>query len=257
MLESELQLRKQLASMLPMKKEGSSESEKPIEGLNLARHSFMVGYHSSLKAERVDIPFLFQNTSPNQFGFMLEGAGMALTLLDEMNNSEKRYLPTLFSGRPTSELKLCAIGVGWASARLSKPIEWRPKGISIKWIPAISNGYGFHEGIFNPERFSSNSFFYVDEEFQEYFDIGLGRALWFNLEGQVEPIAEIINNLKPSRQGSMWKGIGVACAFNGSNEKKSILQKISSPYESYLVLGFEMADNLKQGLITSTQSNKY
>ncbi|MBL4604124.1 MAG: DUF1702 family protein [Flavobacteriaceae bacterium] len=251
MLESERQLREKLASVLPPKKNISPDRKKPIEGLGLARRSFIEGYQRALKTEKKDISSLFQGANPNAIGFMFEGAGMALTMLDEMNNSEEKYLPILFSGRPESELKLCAIGVGWASARLSKPVGWKPSGISDQWLPAITNGYGFHQGFFNSEAYESNSFFDVDEEHRENFDIGLGRALWFIHEGEIEPIAEFMTNLKPSRQCYLWTGIGIACVFNSDDKKKTTLRELASQNESYLIAGFEKAANLKQELHTA------
>ncbi|MEM7086662.1 MAG: DUF1702 family protein [Bacteroidota bacterium] len=251
MLESERQLREKLASLLPRNKKIPSDRKKPVEGLGLARRSFVSGYHSALSAGKDEIPLLFQNAGPHEVGFMLEGAGMALAILDEMNDADQRYLPILFTGRPEWELKLCAIGVGWASSRLSKPLHWKPEGISNKWIPAISNGYGFHEGLFNPERYQEASFFEVEEDYRQDFHIGIGRALWFVHDGQIEPIAKFMNRLEPSKQSHIWTGIGIACVFNRDHEKKPILTKISSPNESYLIAGFEKAAKLKQELSSS------
>ena len=128
------------------------------------------------------------------------------------------------------------------------------KAFSEKWAPSIANGYGFHEGFFKTEQFESESFFEVDEAYMEDFDIGLGRALWFNHEGAIEPIAEVLNNLKPERQPSMWNGIGIACVFNEDFEKKPLLQKLASGNEAYLISGFEKAAKLKQELVVATQS---
>ncbi|MFY0629134.1 MAG: DUF1702 family protein [Flavobacteriaceae bacterium] len=251
MLEYERQLREKLTNVLPSKKPIPPGGKEPTKGLGVARRAFIDGYQNALKAKKEDIPSLFEGASPNAVGFMFEGAGMAYTMLDEMNNSEEKYLPILFSGRPESELKLCAIGVGWASARLSKPAKWKPEGISDQWIPSIINGYGFHVGFFNQEGYNSTPFFEVEEEQRENFDIGLGRALWFTHEGEVEPIAKVILSLEPSRQDYIWTGIGIACVFNSDDEKKSILKKLSSPNESYLIRGFEKAANLKQELHTA------
>lgn len=253
MIESERPLREKLASVLQPKKTVSSENKKPIVGLGLARRSFVEGYQAALRAGKEDIPTLFEGADPNAVGFMLEGAGMALAMLDVMNSSGEQYLPTLFSGRPESELKLCAIGVGWASSQLSKPTNWKPENISDEWIPAIANGYGFHKGFFNPEGYESPTFFEVEEESRVNFDIGLGRALWFVNEGKVEPIAEIMSKLEPLRQTNMWTGIGIACVFNSDDEKKAQLKKLSSSNESYLITGFEKAAILKEELNTLAQ----
>ncbi|NNE13742.1 MAG: DUF1702 family protein [Saprospiraceae bacterium] len=253
MLESELQLREHLYSFFPTLKPLPENMEKPIEGLGLARRSFVSGYHEALKTKRAELPFLFQNEDPNAAGFMLEGAGMALTILDEKNNSDVKYLPMLFSGRPDSDLKLCSIGVGWASARLSKPVNWIPVGISKEWAPSIANGYGFHQGFFNPEQFQNPNYFVVDDESMEHFDIGLGRALWFIHNGEVEPIVAVLNNFKPSRQPSMWNGIGIACVFNRDFGKKPELIKHSAGNEAHLMSGFEKAAILKQELTVSSQ----
>ena len=126
--ESERPIREKLASVLQFK-EGSSFERVERCGLGLARWSFVYGYQKSLLAGMEDIPSMFDDATPQEIGFMLEGAGMALTLVDAMNNSSVKYVPTLFEGRPDSELKLCAIGVGWASARMGKPVHWRPEGI--------------------------------------------------------------------------------------------------------------------------------
>jgi hypothetical protein len=250
MLESERPLREKLASAFPPKKV-SSDSNQPPEGLGLARRSFIDGYHSALSAEKSAIPALFDGVNPNAVGFMLEGAGMALTLMDEMNSSGEKYLPTLFAGRPESELKLCAIGVGWASARMSKPVVWKPETISDQWTSAIVNGYGFHIGFFDPENFASATSIEIDEAHREDYNIGLGRALWFIHEGEVEPIAEFLLQLEPSQQSYLWTGIGIACVFNRDDTKKATLIELAGSNESYLIAGFEKAAILKDELKTA------
>ena len=258
MKEATSQLRHQLTRLVPIGKDHLLSGKNQVnERLNIARMSFVEGYHQALNTERERIPLLFRNSNPDQLGFMLEGAGMALTMVDELNHSDEQYLQKLFYARSEVELKFCAIGVGWASARLSKSISWRPREIDAYLVGEISNGYGFHKGFFNPHRYRSASLFTVDDEFQKDFDIGLGRALWFIHQGELEPLAAAISLIQPDRRMPIWKGVGIACVFNKTDENKSALQKSALHYETHLKYGFEIGDYLTNALISSSKSNNY
>ena len=247
---AEEQIREKLATVLPLITEVSPDKENPVQGLGLARRAFVVGYHTALNAKKEDIPNFFIDESPRHKGFMFEGAGMAFCMLDTLSNSEEKYIPLLFSNRPASEAKLCAIGAGWACARLEKEVGWQPAGLPDQWMPALTNGYGFHKGFFDPGSYKKENFIEVDGPYKEDFDIGLGRALWFITEGDVEKVGNVMQELEVLDRPHMWTGLGIACVFNRADEKKEKLMKLAASKESFLIKGFEKAANLKEELST-------
>ena len=224
---------------------------KIYERVSEARAYFLRGFSEVLEVPPEALPKLLQVTPFQGRGFAIEGMAMALTLMDELSPGPHSRLCVLFDGRSAEEQTLVAIGVGWASARLRKPLEWLPTTLHPHHKYAVADGYGFHHGFFHPHRFTSGRFPTSKNELSTFYDIGLGRALWFIHIGRVEPIVHALDRFLPGRRKQLWRGVGTACAFTNSTEYAAAQMgkaaaKFVSDFRTGLETGTRLLDNLAQ-----------
>lgn len=222
---------------------------KIYERVSDARAYFLHGFSEALKVPPEVLLKLLQVTPFQGRGFAIEGMAMALTLMDELSPGPHSRLCVLFDDRSAEEQTLVAIGVGWASARLGKPLDWSPTALGSRYMSAVVDGYGFHQGFFHPHRFTGRGFPVREDELSTFYDIGLGRALWFVHIGRVEPIVHTIDGFLPDRRKQLWRGVGTACAFTG-NRKYAAAQmgkaaaKFASDFRAGLETGKQLLHNL-------------
>lgn len=224
---------------------------KICERVSDARAAFLQGFREALKVSSEVLFQFLQNQPYQKHGFALEGAAMALALMDEFSPAAQSRLEIFLNGRSTEEQVLGAIGVGWASARLGKPFDWKPSTLGLQYISAVVDGYGFHQGIFHPLRFTGRGFPMAESKLTTCYDIGLGRALWFVHMGNVDPIVQAIDRFLPDRRKSLWRGVGTACAFTGSTEyiatqMRTTAAKYENNFQIGLAIGTQLLDNLAQ-----------
>ena len=222
---------------------------KICERVSDARAYFMHGFSEALKVPLEALPKLLQVTPFQGRGFAMEGMAMALTLMDELSPAPHSRLCFLLDGRSAEEQTLGAIGVGWASARLGKTIDWLPDGLQPRYRFAVADGYGFHHGFFHSNRFTDKGFPVRSGQLGYYYDIGLGRALWFVHTGNVKPIEHTIDRFLPNRRKQLWRGVGTACAFTGNTECAAAqMGKAAAKFESDFWAGLETGTQLLDNL---------
>jgi hypothetical protein len=230
---------------------------KIYERVSDARTAFLQGFHEALRASPEGLPQLLRNEPFQSRGFALEGAAMALTLTDEFSPACRNRLGVLLNGRPTGEHVLGAIGVGWASARLGKPFDWSPTALGSHYMSAVVDGYGFHQGFFHPQRFTGRGFPVRESKLSTFYDIGLGRALWFVHIGRVEPIVHTIDRFLPYRRKPLWRGVGTACAFTGNTEYAAAqLGAAAAKFDSHFYVGLETGTQLLRNLAQQKEKTK-
>ncbi|MCP2336064.1 DUF1702 family protein [Actinomadura rupiterrae] len=165
---------------------------------------------------------------PEQRGFAYEGATMACTILDAMGPGKGGRTRALLEGAGAPHLFLAYIGIGFAMARLPRPL-WKkvlpdlsgtPYHPTMSWLAV--DGYGFDLAYFHTRR-------WVDEQrvpkpypwlgtpgyFTRAVDQGIGRALWFIHGGGVPEVAAAVGRFAAHRHPDLWSGIGLACVFAG------------------------------------------
>jgi len=216
--------------------------------LAAARTAFSRGFRQALNAPPDALPLLL-NEPVQTRGFALEGAAMALVMMDELSSARLRLLATLLTGRSEAEQTLCAIGVGWAGARLGRSSAWMPPELDHRYMHAVADGYGFHQGFFHSHRFTGRGFPKAKSELNDAYDIGLGRALWFVHLGRVKPVAGDIGKMPPDRRMQLWRGVGTACAFTGSSEYATAqLCTAAVGFENHFWAGLETGTQLLRAL---------
>jgi hypothetical protein len=218
---------------------------KIYQRVSEARTAFLKGFQEALCASPEALPQLLENEPSQRRGFALEGAAMALTLMDEFSPASQGLLRILLDGRSAEERILGAIGVGWASARLGKSFDWLPTALHSCHKYAVADGYGFHQGFFHPHRFTSKRFPKRKSELSTFYDIGLGRALWFIHIGSVALIVHTIDKFLPDRREPLWCGVGTACAFTGNTALAATqMSEAAGKFESHFWAGLETGTQL-------------
>ena len=101
--------------------------------LSDARAAFAQGFRQALSVAPAMLPQILQDEPCQRRGFALEGAAMALVLMDEFSAAPRRLLGALLRGRSAGEHILGAIGVGWASAHLGRSADWLPPGLHPRY----------------------------------------------------------------------------------------------------------------------------
>ncbi|WP_026360905.1 DUF1702 family protein [Amycolatopsis nigrescens] len=189
---------------------------------------------------------------PEQRGFGYEGATMAFTILDAMPLGRRDRTRELLLGPGHEHIFLAYIGIGFAMARLPRPL-WKqvlpdlsesPYHPTMSWLAV--DGYGFDRAYFDTRR-------WVDEQYQpapypwqgapDYFrravDQGIGRALWFIHGAGAAGAAEAVNRFPEHRRADLWSGIGLAATFAGGCDRAglSALRKSAGEHHAELALG--------------------
>ena len=243
-------LRYRLSQLLPDFPTSRQDELNPqvAERIASARTAFIHGFQAALKASHENLPNLLKSFPFQKLGFALEGAAMATTMMDELSNSKDGFLTALLYERSETEIVFCAIGVGWATARLRKSPQWLPQCMDIHYKPAVADGFGFHQGFFNSQRFTGNRIHGKIGELNDHYYIGLGRALWFAHLGCRENIALDISKMPPNQRIQLWRGVGTACAFTGNREYAAAIMSAAEGFANKLWEGLENGTQLLHAL---------
>ncbi len=193
---------------------------------------------------------------PEQRGFAYEGATMGYTILDAMPGGGRDRTRELLEGPGKPHIFLTYIGIGFAMARLPRPL-WKnilPELTKVPYHPTMSwlavDGYGFDRAYFDTRR-------WVDEQaepspypwagrpeyFARAFDQGVGRALWFIHGGHPEAVAAAVNRFAATRRPDLWSGVGLAATFAGGCDQAGLaeLRRAAGEHFDELALGVVFA----------------
>lgn len=183
-----------------------------------------------------------------QRGFAYEGAAMAYTILDTVRGHRTR---DLLSGAGQKHLLLAYIGIGFAMARLPRPL-WKKvlPELPSHYHPTMSwlavDGYGFDRAYFDTGRWVDRQEVPAPYPWQgspEYFpravDQGIGRALWFISGADGVRVATAVRRFASNRQADLWSGVGLAATFAGGCQAAGLaeLRRSAGDYAAELALG--------------------
>lgn len=193
-------------------------------------------------------------------GFAYEGAGMGCTVLDALPGSSGRRLAALLDGRGADHIYMVYVGMGWAMARLPRPLWPNVRGTDplLRWL--ILDGYGFHQAYFRTDR-------YVHEHrpprprwdggtpdyLPHAVDQGVGRALWFVGGTDPDRVAALIEGFAADRRADLYSGAGLAATYAGGAEQDELRQlwHRAGSYRPQLLQGsaFAAEARLRAGLM--------
>ncbi|MFE7132617.1 DUF1702 family protein [Streptomyces sp. NPDC057638] len=159
-------------------------------------------------------------------GFAYEGAGMGAAVHDALPGHGGR-LAGLLAGHGRHHDYMIYVGVGWAMARLPRPLwpDIRATDPLLRWLAL--DGYGFHQAYFktaayvrtpaahHPFRWNGGHHHYTARA----IDQGIGRALWF--VGGTDPavVTGLIHTYPEHRHSDLYAGAGLACAYAGGADE--------------------------------------
>lgn len=212
---------------------------------------FVEGYHCALEESSTAGLAASLGRIPHEVsGFAYEGAGMALALLDTLTPWKRRRLDGFLRGPGDPHHYLVNVGAGWILARL--PLS--PECLMTRLDPVLGwlalDGYGFHEGFFQPARTVSRR--EVPAKVRGYarkaFDQGLGRSLWFVEGAGPQRLKTTISAFSAERQGDLWSGTGLACAYAGGRDRTAVEELLthSGAYAPQLAQGIAFAAAARQ-----------
>jgi len=196
-------------------------------------------------------------------GFAYEGAAMCFAILDAIGLRGGRIREFL-AGGGRQHVYMVHVGMGWALARLPRPL-WRralPADPLLGWLAL--DGYGFHQAYFHTERYVRRQ--YQDPSFawpldarqaaaHRVIDQGIGRALWFVEGADVDRLATTIEGFAPARHADLFAGAGLAATYAGGVGRTELesLRRRAGRYVPQLAQGsaFGAEARLLAGLTTS------
>lgn len=183
-------------------------------------------------------------------GIAYEGAGMGLMILDSLGPWRKRFQAFL-DGPGAAYICLLYIGAGLVLPRMPKNPQRFIERLHPLYRWMVMDGYGFYEGFFSGKRSLEEKT--IPARLTGYsrraFDHGLGRSLWFATGANTERIEAAIRTFPASRQGDLWSGIGLACAYAAGvvdRETIQILRQAAGRYQPQMAVGVAIAAMFRQ-----------
>ncbi|MEU1586964.1 DUF1702 family protein [Micromonospora sp. NPDC005710] len=170
-----------------------------------------------------------------QRGFAYEGATMALTVRDVMPGGRRHQARDLLRGPGLPHTFLTYIGIGFAMARLPRPL-WKnvlPDLTGTPYYPTMSwlavDGYGFDRAYFETDRWVQQQrplpaypWLGRADYFPRAVDQGIGRALWFIHGGEPADVTAAVDRFAPERRSDLWSGVGLAATFAGGTTPEGL-----------------------------------
>lgn len=224
----------------------SAEKQEHLEEIG---RTFITGYN--LAVESSDLTDLAQtlNTMRAEItGFAFEGAAMGLALTDHLGWAGPRRWREFLEGPGAFHKYMLYVGYGWAVAKL----PWlrhrlaavlSRQSVIEKWL--IIDGYGFHEGYFDPVRSFGRQKrpAGISGDLGRVFDQGLGRCLWFYSGADVERVTNCIEGFDAIRRADLWSGVALAVTYAGGASRSEViaLSERAAGFEAHLAQGSAFA----------------
>jgi enediyne biosynthesis protein E3 len=224
----------------------------------MARHrleaigrTFLLGYQAALEEDEADSLARRLTQVPHDArGFAFEGAAMALSLLDLVTPWERGRWQTFTAGAGKPHTYMMHVGLGWALARLRRPVGRHLNRLDplLGWLTV--DGYGFHEGYFKWRHYVEGHALPARLKGYErrVFDQGLGRSIWFVRGADAAAVAETLNGFDPARRPDLWSGVGLACAYAGGAGRQAMegLRAAAGEYRPQLAQGAAFAAKTRE-----------
>ncbi|PKW00361.1 Protein of unknown function [Streptomyces sp. 1222.5] len=185
---------------------------------------FLKGYAYAVEAgSPAEAEELLETVPRDMRGFAYEGAGMGAAVYDSLPGHGGR-LQGLLAGRGRDHDYMIYVGIGWAMARLPKPLwpDIRSTDPLLRWLAL--DGYGFHQAYFKTGAYVRTP--HVQHPFRwrgghnhytaNAIDQGIGRALWFVGGTDPDVVTGLIRAYPEHRHSDLYAGAGLACAYAGS-----------------------------------------
>lgn len=226
----------------------TQEARERLEGIGRV---FVDGYHAALRAGVPDaVEFSLDRIAPDLRGFAFEGASMGFSILDIVTPWRADRVVRFLAGEGTAHGYMIHVGMGWALARLRRPIEPALARADplLGWL--VVDGYGFHEGYFHHDHTVGRQV--VPKRLRGYalraFDQGVGRSLWFAFGAGVDDIAATVGRFPAERRGDLWSGVGLACTYAGGASRSAMerLPALAGEHAAHVAQGAAFGAKARQ-----------
>jgi Protein of unknown function (DUF1702) len=221
------------------------------EILETASIAFVTGFNAAISAAPAGLAASLSELAELQRGHALEGAGMAVTVVDLLTFGRARRLRGLLAGPGRGHPHLVLAGAGRAYASLrrrpsrlvtSMPPD-RATHPALRWL--AWDGYGFERGFFSADQAIGQQRVprRLTAEQRALFDQGIGRALWFHECADPDGVALRIAEFEPSRRPYLWSGAGLAATYTGGADVADLgrLAALAGDYRADLACGSALA----------------
>jgi hypothetical protein len=244
-----------LADVTFAKRGFPAEPSAVTERLEAVPQAVICGFEWGIEARNQwEVERKLSMVDPELRGFAYEGATMAYTILDCMGRGHRARDLLRGPGRP--HIFLAYIGIGFAMARLPKPL-WKkvlPDLDGVEFHPTMSwfvvDGYAFDRAYFDTKRWVDAQHVpapYPWDGSPDYFlracDQGIGRALWFICGANVPGVVAAVGRFASHRHADLWSGVGLAAAFAGGcgPDGLAALRRAAGEHWTELALGAVLA----------------
>lgn len=137
------------------------------------------------------------------------------------------------------------VGFGWAIAENNAFDKIKLYAFASCDLWRISDGCGYYYGLFRRRESVRQQLLPTElpDSMVDGFDQGLGRSLWYLMQGSPERIRDLIAHFPLERHRSLWRGVGLAMAYVGGVEKDVLINLIQcvGPHISSLKCGVLLA----------------
>ncbi|MDE3723217.1 DUF1702 family protein [Nocardiopsis sp. N85] len=191
---------------------------------------FLVGYgHAAETGSPEDTDRRLADVPVRFRGFAHEGAAMAFTVLDALTPRGRRAAEYM-AGPGHPHLYMAHVGVGWALARLPRPLWPSAHTLDplLRWL--VLDGYGFHQAYFHTDRFvrrrdrdTRPAHWSGDPGYAaRAMDQGIGRALWFVACADPGRVADLVESFPERRRADLYSGVGLAAVYAGGADREAL-----------------------------------
>lgn len=237
-------VRRPLVKLIPVP---SDPAKKPMA-------TVMQGLRLTLEDSRLDVLLPRLAAIDTEWrGFAYEGVGIALAVSDSWRPKGRR-LHQLVAMTPDTNIISIYIGAGMGLAMLrnARPdlfLQGQEQPVQ-QWM--MMNGYGFFRGFFARTRYIAGRAQVPNLEpyARRIFDQGLGRAIWFASNGNIDQIIATVKAFPADRQIDLWNGVGFTCTYVGHPSERAAcaaLWEQAGPYRVQLAVAGALAAYRRAG----------
>lgn len=174
-----------------------------------------------------------------------EAASMHFALLDLKEGTELKRWLQFNQGPAIPHAIQVHVGLGWALAQLQLAPEPFLSQLAPMLCYRVVDGYGYYEGTFRRRKsiLSQQKPEFSDPVASNAYDQGLGRSFWYMAGGDISKVLTTLGSFPAERQGNLWRGVGIACAYVGgcTESQLSEILQLAGEYKPQLATGAVMA----------------